>query len=220
MKASPTTVSLDSSMSDFHSDFVDSFLSPAPLAPWRSPLARSLHRNRSRPYSRYAQLATVQPNGRPANRTVVFRGFWGDRNILQFVTDQRSQKVTDLAHCPWTELCWYFTQTREQFRLAGPTLLVTAQHPNPDLQAARHQSWEALSDGGKTSFFWPTPGDSRQPDLEADVPETLPPVPPETFCLGLLHPEWVDHLELRGDPQNRTRYDLVDGQWQITAMNP
>ncbi|NJL49732.1 MAG: pyridoxamine 5'-phosphate oxidase, partial [Leptolyngbyaceae cyanobacterium SM2_5_2] len=52
------------------------------LAPWRSALGRALHRNRSRPYSRYFQLATVQTNGRPANRTVVFRGFLPDSNQL------------------------------------------------------------------------------------------------------------------------------------------
>jgi pyridoxamine 5'-phosphate oxidase len=45
------------------------------LAPWRSPLSRALYRNRNLPYCRYLQLATVRPNGQPANRTVVFRGF-------------------------------------------------------------------------------------------------------------------------------------------------
>lgn len=29
------------------------------------------------PYAKYFQIATVKPNGRPANRTVVFRGFLG-----------------------------------------------------------------------------------------------------------------------------------------------
>jgi pyridoxamine 5'-phosphate oxidase len=46
------------------------------LAPWRSALARALHRNRALVYARYFQLATVRADGRPANRTVVFRGFY------------------------------------------------------------------------------------------------------------------------------------------------
>lgn len=40
---------------------------------WREMLQRSLKKNKSLPYSRYVQLATVRPDGRPANRTVVFR---------------------------------------------------------------------------------------------------------------------------------------------------
>ncbi|MEO1006929.1 MAG: pyridoxamine 5'-phosphate oxidase, partial [Cyanobacteria bacterium J06638_38] len=44
------------------------------LAPWRSLLSGAIHRNRSQPHSRYFQLATVTPEGYPANRTVVFRG--------------------------------------------------------------------------------------------------------------------------------------------------
>lgn len=201
---------------------LSSLSAAVPLAPWRSPLARALHRNRSRPYSRYIQLATVQANDRPANRTVVFRGFWGDRNVLQFVTDQRSQKVQDVTLSPWAELCWYFTQTREQFRLAGMVILVTAQHPEAELQTARQRSWDALSESGQRSFFWPHPGDRRHPDhdLEADVPQALPPTPPETFCLGLFNPDWVDHLELRGEPQTRTRYELIDGEWQMMSVNP
>jgi hypothetical protein len=40
---------------------------------WRALLQRSLDKNRSLAYARYLQLATVRPDGRPANRTVVFR---------------------------------------------------------------------------------------------------------------------------------------------------
>jgi pyridoxamine 5'-phosphate oxidase len=56
------------------------------LAPWRSPLSRALHRDGSKPHSRYFQLATVQANGHPANRTVVFRGFLNDTNQLKIIT--------------------------------------------------------------------------------------------------------------------------------------
>lgn len=40
---------------------------------WKQMIQRSLGKNRSLAYSRYVQLATVRPDGRPANRTVVFR---------------------------------------------------------------------------------------------------------------------------------------------------
>jgi hypothetical protein len=49
-------------------------MSAAPTVPqWRTMLQRSLGKNRSLAYARYVQLATVRPDGRPANRTVVFR---------------------------------------------------------------------------------------------------------------------------------------------------
>lgn len=206
------------------SDFGTAVVAPDPLAPWRSPLSRALHRNRSKPHSRYAQLATLAANGRPANRTVVFRGFYGDSNALMFVTDTRSTKVTDLTHTPWGELCWYFTQTREQFRLTGAIRLVTADTEDLTLRQARLDRWEALSEASRQSFYWPDSGHSRSADPAAfavDPDLANQPDPPPSFGLGFLHPDAVDHLELRGTPQNRTQYQrLADGTWTIQEVNP
>ena len=58
------------------------------LAPWRSILSRSLHRNRSLANARYFQLATINMNGEPANRTVVFRGFLEETNKLQIIRSE------------------------------------------------------------------------------------------------------------------------------------
>ncbi|MBD2234803.1 Npun_F5749 family FMN-dependent PPOX-type flavoprotein [Phormidium tenue] len=189
------------------------------LAPWRSALARALHRNRSRPYSRYFQLATVTSSGRPANRTVVFRGWLPNSNTLTLITDQRSAKVADIVAHPWAEACWYFTDTREQFRLAGSIQVVTAE-ADPALLQARQNSWEALSDNARQQFYWPHPAQPRT--AEADFsPKEIQATPPAEFCLVLLEPDQVDHLELRGEPQNRTLYDQQPGStWQINAVNP
>ena len=189
------------------------------LAPWRSALARALHRNRSRPYSRYFQLATITPMGRPANRTVVFRGWLPDSNTLTLITDQRSAKVNDIAAHPWAEACWYFTDTREQFRLAGSIQVVTAE-ADPALCQARQNSWEVLSDNARQQFYWPHPAQPRT--AEADfLPREIQATPPADFCLVLLEPDRVDHLELRGEPQNRTLYDCQpDGTWQVKTVNP
>ncbi len=202
------------------SDSDPSLLSAVALAPWRSALARALHRNRSRPYSRYFQLATVTPAGRPANRTVVFRGWLPDSNTLTLITDRRSAKVADIAAHPWAEACWYFTDTREQFRLAGSIQIVTAAEEETSLTQARQNSWAALSDNSRQQFYWPHPAQTRT--AEADFsPKGIQATPPAEFCLVLLTPDQVDHLELRGDPQNRTLYDCQsDGTWQIKAVNP
>jgi pyridoxamine 5'-phosphate oxidase len=194
------------------------------LAPWRSPLTRALHRNRSLAYARYAQLATVQPNGRPANRTIVFRGFLDDQtNQLKFVTDSRSEKVDQIRSQPWGELCWYFPNTREQFRLLGQLTLVSADYPDPGLNQARQLQWQELSEGGRSQFLWANPGQPRQAADWAELPTPDPLNPPPNFCLLLLKPMQVDHLELRGEPQNRYRYlqtEDAEADWMVQEINP
>jgi PPOX class probable FMN-dependent enzyme len=190
------------------------------VAPWRSPLARALHRNRSQPHSRYFQLATVQADGRPANRTVVFRGFLDDTNLLKIITDIRSQKFDQIVYKPWAEACWYFTVTREQFRIAGELSLIDANHPDLELQKARQSTWQDLSDNARLQFAWPHPGKPRD-HQEAFSPSVLDPASPTAnFCLLLLAPTQVDHLELRGDPQNRWSYLRSGHTWSTSAINP
>ncbi|MBD0337230.1 MAG: pyridoxamine 5'-phosphate oxidase family protein [Cyanobacteria bacterium Co-bin13] len=191
------------------------------LAPWRPSLARALHRNRSRPYSRYLQLATLRPDGRPANRTVVFRGFMQDSNTLTLITDVRSEKVSHLAHQPWAEACWYFTETREQFRLTGTLQLIDANSQKAALQIARQQTWESLSDAARIQFTWPASGQPRAAQDAFEAPAPHPSLPLESFCLLLLLPTEVDHLELRGNPQTRTHHRITDlEQWVVEPINP
>jgi pyridoxamine 5'-phosphate oxidase len=191
------------------------------LAPWRSPLAHALHRNRSLPYARYLQLATVRADGRPANRTVVFRGFLDSTNQLQLITDDRSEKIAQIEHQPWSEICWYFPTTREQFRLTGKLSLISADCPNPDLFQAREQLWQSLSDQARVQFVWPNPGQPRvtEDGFASIAPDAIK--PPSNFRLLLLEPTQVDHLELRGNPQNRYLYIYEkDGQWSAQEVNP
>ncbi|MBD2104732.1 Npun_F5749 family FMN-dependent PPOX-type flavoprotein [Leptolyngbya sp. FACHB-261] len=189
------------------------------LAPWRSILARALHRNRSLPYARYFQLATVSADGRPANRTVVFRDFLEGTNRLKIVTDVRSEKVVQLSLQPWAEACWYFPNTREQFRLQGQLLLIDAKAPEPQ-QSWRYQAWQVLSEAARAQFSWPTPAQPRQPEtlFTSAAPDAVEPL--TNFCLLLLEPVSVDHLELRGSPQDRTVYQLCEGDWTVQSLNP
>ncbi|NEQ21657.1 MAG: pyridoxamine 5'-phosphate oxidase [Microcoleus sp. SIO2G3] len=192
------------------------------LAPWRSLLARALHKNRKLPYARYFQLATLRTDGRPANRTVVFRGFLNDTNQLKIITDSRSQKAEQIDDQPWGEACWYFPESREQFRLAGQLTLVRVDYPDQALQAARKTTWQELSDPARLQFAWPHPGEARTENNGAFSP---PPPDPEqpipNFCLLLLEPLEVEHLELRGDPQDRwLYYQNSPHEWSKQAVNP
>ncbi len=192
------------------------------LAPWRSLLSRALHKNRSLPYARYFQLATVRPDSRPANRTVVFRGFLEDTDQLKIITDSRSQKADHIDHQSWGEACWYFPNTREQFRFAGQLTLVGADYPDQTLKEARQTTWQDLSDAARLQFAWPHPGEARTEDNGAFSPPSPDPKQPlSNFCLILLQPVQVDHLELRGDPQNRSLYyQTSDRDWIKQAVNP
>lgn len=191
------------------------------LAPWRSLITRALHKNRSLVYARYVQLATVRENGLPANRTVVFRGFLDNTNQLKFITDIRSEKAEQILKQPAAEICWYFPNTREQFRITGELTLVSADS-HPHLQLARIKMWQELSDAARLQFAWPTPGQMRITTPEAftpPAPDSIQPV--ENFCLLLLEPTQVDHLELRGEPQNRWVYHRNEKQeWFTEAINP
>lgn len=210
------------------------------LAPWRTPLSRAIHRNRSVPFSRYLQLATLKPDGTPANRTVVFRGFFAQTNQLMFISDHRSQKTQEIIHNPNTEVCWYFTKTREQFRLSGQITLITANTQPATLLNARQQIWQNISAKAKLQFAWPCPKAKRTDDDAAFNPP--PPdnqTPPPSFCLLLLTVHNVDHLALQGEPQNRHLYSKVknaskverplevswtnqtnEQRWHITTVNP
>ena len=190
------------------------------LAPWRSPLSRALHRNRSLVYARYFQLATVRLDGRPANRTVVFRGFLDDTNQLKMVTDARNQKTEQIDQTAWGEACWYFPKTREQFRLSGRLILVRESYPDAQLLDARTRSWQELSDAARVQFAWSCPGAPRE-STGFNPPPPDPISPPSNFCLLLLDSTHIDHLELRGDPQNRSIYSFSDAiGWSMQSVNP
>lgn len=194
-----------------------------PIASWREPLDRALERHRSQPHSRYFQLATVRSDGHPANRTVVFRGFLGETNQLKMVTDGRSEKAGQIHSQPWGEICWYFSETREQFRIAGQMNLVGATHPDPELQTARSILWQELSDKARQQFLWPHPGTERAGGdaCATAFSPTDPTKPEEHFCLLLLEPVMVDRLELTGDPHNRWIYSRSpDLLWSTKAINP
>ncbi|MDX2212093.1 MAG: pyridoxamine 5'-phosphate oxidase family protein [Oculatellaceae cyanobacterium bins.114] len=190
------------------------------LAPWRSAIARALHRNRALVYARYVQLATVRSDGRPANRTIVFRGFLEDTNQLKFITDDRSEKAVQIPQNAWGEVCWYFPKTREQFRLLGQLVLIQESHADLNLVKARQIQWQELSDAARVQFAWAEPGQLRSPDdpFTPPPPDPLNPLP--TFCLLLLEPTLVDHLELRGEPQNRFIYQQIDHEWTVKSVNP
>ncbi len=180
-----------------------------------------MHQNRHAPYSRFVHMATVRRDVRPANRTVVFRGFLNDGPRLTFITDARSEKVAELEHCPWCQICWYFPVTHEQFRISGRVALVRDETDDAALGDARQSAWRELSEAVRMSFTWPEPGGPRDGNVPFPSVHPDPESPPSHFCLLVVDPHEVDLLEINGNPQNRWIYRLNEaGRWIGAEVNP
>jgi pyridoxamine 5'-phosphate oxidase len=188
---------------------------------WCPSLTLAIYLNRRAPAARFVQVATVRPDGRPANRTLVFRGFLNDSPQLTFVTDLRSSKLADLAKSSWVEACWYFPVTHEQFRIGGLVRVVGEDTTDAVLRAARLDSWRALPEPTRVSFTWPVSGESRAGRVPFPTEHPDPETPLAHFGLMVLDPKTVDLLEINGHPQNRWQYVRDDsGRWSGREVNP
>ncbi len=185
---------------------------------WRALLEAALARHRDLPHTLYAQVATVRPDGRPANRTLVFRSFLDASQRLVFTSDMRSGKASHLDANSWVEVCWYFTNSREQFRLSGQASL-SAEGAEGNLTEARRRIWRGLSDNSRQTFAWPSPGERRGSADEFERAVSIE--PPPHFALLIVEPQQVDHLLLSARPHQRTIHQLtIDGEWLSTPVNP
>ena len=188
---------------------------------WRPSLDLALHRNRQSPQVRFVQFATVRKSGRPAVRTLVFRGFLDDTHRLTFATDWRSYKTRELEHSPWVEACWFFHLTREQFRLSGTAVCVDGAGSDRALSAGAYRSLAShvRRVEGNLHLAGPWRPEGSADPLSHFAPDPLEPLP--HFCLLVFEVRDVDHLELHGNPQHRWRYSKDDlGRWSGTEVNP
>lgn len=187
---------------------------------WKIALDAAIAANAHRPESRYLQLATVHGEGRPAVRTVVFRKFFGFAGSLMFCADGRSEKIGELTTHPDVEACWYFPETRQQFRLAGPMILVGPSDPRSEYAEARDQLWASISNESRSTFAWPPPGQDCAPLEAFQVPVPSATDPLETFHLLILEPGQVESLDLRARPHRRLISRRSGSEWQDFPINP
>lgn len=187
--------------------------------PWRDEIERALRRHADLMQARYVQLATIRPDGSPANRTVVFRGFAAGSDRLIFTTDGRSTKAEQIQRDARVEACWYFADTREQFRVGGMASMPGVS--DADWAPTRLRIWAGLSEPSRTSFGWPAPGQPFLEILSTHRVATNPDQPLESFRLLILEPSRVEHLILTTDPHTRWVYDRGDGRaWGRSRINP
>lgn len=83
-------------------------------------------------------LARVHYSGVVTCRGFLDDGFLDDGNQVTFCTDSRSEKIPQMNANPCGHVCWYFTNTREQFRLDGKLQLVDATVEDSGLAKVRY----------------------------------------------------------------------------------
>lgn len=69
-------------------------------------------------------LATVKPDGKPAARIVLLKGF--DENGFVFFTNYNSDKGLELAHCPYAALSFWWIEQQRQIRIEGKVEKISA----------------------------------------------------------------------------------------------
>lgn len=186
---------------------------PSLAMPWAERIQGSIARSRKERGGNYVQLATVDADGHPRCRTVVFRGFQilsppgassassvssAAPQAFRMITDARSEKVGHASGSGRAELVWWFAKSSEQYRVAGHLELV-GPAADGERAAARKAQWGNLSDNAREQFYWTAqPG---SPVGVGGVPTAVPtggrdaegkvlPVP-DTFLLLLLWPQQV-----------------------------
>lgn len=191
---------------------------------WKQLLLQALQANSQLKHSSFFQFATVGANGRPANRTVVFRGLQEESGKIEINTDSRTRKIEDLKHCPFAEICWYFTDSWEQFRINGMVDVIDGSNSDSGKLQQREKSWFACSLKSRMQYLGPNPG---LPSITEESPEdfNLDPYagPVSAFCLLVLDPDKVDYLNLKTNTRlvfGRSTNSNGDKCWTSENINP
>lgn len=157
------------------------------LTTWKEKIDVSIRKSRKVRGGNYIQLSTVDEQGHPRCRTVVFRGFVeipaasaprgnARRLALKMITDSRSSKVPQINRDNRCEVVWWFSKSSEQYRIAGDIVLVSAEGRSGteagekkekdatdiELLRLRRQQWGNLSDKAREQFFWQQPGQTHR----------------------------------------------------------
>lgn len=191
---------------------------------WKQLLLNVLESNTHLKHVSYMQLATVGTNGKPSNRTVVFRGFQDNTDNILINTDTRTRKIEELKLCSSAEICWYFTDSWEQFRINGHVDIIDGTNPDPLKLQQREKSWFASSLRSRSQYLWPNPGLpclNEQAQIEIMLDPSVGPV--DAFCLLVLEPDQVDYLNLKSNQRLTFRSSLTDAankSWIVERVNP
>jgi hypothetical protein len=147
-------------------------------------------------------LVTISPEGAPEARTMVLRGFDGERRTLRLHTDARSGKIGSLARDPRCQVFGYDATAKLQLRMDG----IATVH---DLDALAEDAWTGSRASSRMCYAAPdAPG----------KPVAAPPAAPRDAVAGRLNFRVLivrfhslDFLELAAAGHRRARFVWRDG---------
>ncbi|CAA3009001.1 pyridoxine pyridoxamine 5 -phosphate oxidase 2 isoform X1 [Olea europaea subsp. europaea] len=109
-------------------------------------------------------------------------------------------QLDDLKRCSFAEICWYFTDSWEQFRINGKVDVIDGSNPDPLKLQQREKAWFASSIKSRLQYLGPTPGIPSVDEQPSQVPTLDPSTSPVgVFCLLVLDPDQVDYLNLKSN---------------------
>ncbi|MCW8092022.1 pyridoxamine 5'-phosphate oxidase family protein [Alteromonas sp. ASW11-130] len=182
---------------------------------WQDKLNHSIDKTKNDPSSRFFQLATVDKFGCPHNRTVVMRHFHSEKGLIEIVSDRRSEKFEQLKFNSSVAICWYFSETREQYRMQCRTTLTCATADKSKLA----REWSLLSHDLQVQFFGPPPGSPLSSYGEWRNQDRAN--PPANFAIVNFFIETVDYLNVAESPHLRMKFfSDPQARWQTEQITP
>ncbi|CAH2354640.1 uncharacterized protein CLIB1423_18S00364 [[Candida] railenensis] len=134
------------------------------------------------------QLATVDSQGFPHVRTVVYRGFlFNDKNnnILTLTTDKRMSKYEELLHNDKFEIVFYFPISKKQYRFRGIARIIDNEYkPRVDLSSINPRT---IIERERSSSDSDSDFDSDQ-SADSDDDETVLEIPSGTSASSISSP--------------------------------
>ena len=140
--------------------------------------------------NKFISLAAVSLNPlRPSVRTVVFRGFYKESQLIIY-TDAHSTKVKELEKNGNVEICWYFRDTREQYRIKGIAKFL-------DDQDYKQQCWSTMSPSAKELYLQVLEtGGNQQSQKTLMLDASTEEMARNRFVILAIDPNQVEYLDL------------------------
>ena len=180
------------------------------MPPWFPELISIQENEGNSKSSRWLQLATLGIDNTPRVRTVVFRG-WSEEFEMILFTDKRSQKAYELERNNNVELCWLFSESKCQFRFRG--------NSNIDNSKDRLLYWEKITPDTKSMWGWPRPGEKIKSFIKNNTLKSNTSNYLDNFSLLKINIFHVDKLLLCDPVHVRKSWSRTD-EWIEKRINP
>lgn len=164
-------------------------------------------------------LATVDEDGRPSARIVLFKGFHD--NGLTFYTNYEGRKGRELAHNPNVALVFWWDKLERQVRIEGPVTRLPREVSRAYfLRRPRASQVGALTSHQSAVVATREELDQRYETNLAQYREGIVPLP--DFWGGYrVEPRVVEFWQGRhGRLHDRLRYRRDDHRWRIERLEP